>query len=83
MSRSKARERIDEFFSREDFSSEEVRKIKRLAMKYRIRLGDYRKKFCKNCLSRLKGKTRVTRFYKTVVCENCGYRNRFKIIQGS
>lgn len=74
-----AQKRIDEFFKREKFSAGELRKIKRLAMKFNIKLGVYKRKFCKNCLSQLKGKTRVDKNYKTVKCENCSYLNRFKI----
>jgi RNase P subunit RPR2 len=79
MSRNGARAKIEIFFKRRDFTAEEVRKMKRLAMKFRIRLKEGRKKFCKKCLSKLRGKTRVTRFYKTVVCENCGFLNKFRI----
>jgi RNase P subunit RPR2 len=79
LSRIGAKEKIDEFFKRGSFTPEEVRKVKKLAMKFKIRLGEYRKRFCKNCLSKLKGKTRVTRFYKTVECADCSFKNRFKI----
>ncbi|MFH1290276.1 MAG: hypothetical protein ABIH92_02595 [Nanoarchaeota archaeon] len=78
LSKTEVREKIDEFFSRKDFSVEEVRKIKRLAMKFKIRLRENRKKFCKKCFAKLEGKTRVFKFYKSVECGSCGYRNRFK-----
>ncbi len=77
--RGDVQKKIEEFFRREDFTSEGIRKIKRLAMKYNIKLGSYRRKFCKKCLAKLKGKTRVGRVYKSVECENCGYRNKFRI----
>ncbi|MBU0760386.1 MAG: hypothetical protein KJ600_01625 [Nanoarchaeota archaeon] len=73
-----AREKIEEFFSRKDFKPEEVRKIKRLAMKFKIELKGKKKLFCKKCLSRLKGKTRVGKSHKTVECGECGYKNRFR-----
>ena len=79
MSRVEARRRIGEFFQREDFRAEEVRKIKRLAMKYRVPLREYRRLFCKQCFSRLRGKTRVNWKDKTIVCGICGYLNRFLI----
>ena len=79
ISKSEAREKIDAFFAREEFSAEEARKIKRLAMKFKIRLGDYKKLFCKKCLSKLEGRTRFSGEYKTVVCKKCGERNRFKM----
>ncbi|MDO8459517.1 MAG: hypothetical protein Q7S74_00240 [Nanoarchaeota archaeon] len=77
--RAEAQKKIDEFFQKEEFSAEEVRKIKRLAMKYNIKLGKYRMMFCKNCLEKLNGKTRVSKKTKTVACEKCGYLNRFTI----
>lgn len=78
LSRVEAKLKVKKFFERESFSSEEVHKIRRLAMKHRIRLKDERKKFCKNCLSKLSGKTRVTSFYKRIECRKCGYSNKFK-----
>lgn len=79
MSRGEAQKKIEEFFKRANFSGEEMRKIKRLAMKYRIRLALFRRKFCKKCLSKLKGKVRVGNVFRTVLCENCGYLNRHKV----
>ena len=82
ISKTQAREKIETFFQKEDFTSEEARKIKRLAMKFNIKLGEKRKLFCKKCLSRLKGKTRITKNYKTIKCENCGYLNKFRLAGG-
>jgi RNase P subunit RPR2 len=80
MSRTEAGKTIDRFFLQERFSSEEVRKIKRLAMKFNIKLGKYRKLFCKNCLLKLRGKLRINNGHKTIVCENCGCKNMYKIV---
>jgi len=74
--REEAREKIAEFFLRENFNAEEVRKIKRLAMKFNIKLGIYRREFCRKCLNKLKGKVRILKNHKTVECENCGCKNR-------
>jgi RNase P subunit RPR2 len=79
LSKTEAKEKIDKFFERTSFTSEEMRKIKRLAMKFRIRLKEKRKRFCKKCLSQLKGKLRISKEYKVIECEKCGFRNRFKI----
>jgi RNase P subunit RPR2 len=79
ISKQEAKKEIDKFFQGENFSTEEVRKIKRLAMKSGIKLGEHRKKFCKKCLSKLKGKTRVNATDKRIVCGNCGFENRFKL----
>ena len=45
LSRLEAKAKIDSFFQKKEFGSEELRKIKRLAMKHRIKLGGYRKSF--------------------------------------
>lgn len=83
LSRKEAQEKIDGFFRQsEELDPKDVRKIKRLAMAYNIKLGDYRKRFCKKCLSDLrKGKIRVTKNFRSVECAVCGARNRFKIKQ--
>ena len=78
-SKSEAQLLIQEFFKKDEFSPIEVKKIKRLAMKYKIRLGNYRKEFCKKCLTKLNGKTRISKSYKSIECKNCGFTNKFKI----
>jgi len=51
-----------------------------LAMSKNIQLKDYRKNFCKKCLSDLKtGKVRISKFYKSVECTKCKFKNRWKI----
>ncbi len=79
LSRLEAEEEIRFFFNKNSFSSDDVKKIKRLAMKYKIKLKKYRKLFCKKCLSQLRGKTRTAKNYKTIGCEKCDHKNRFKI----
>ena len=79
LSKLQVEQKIKNLFEKAKFESEEVRKIIRLAMKLNIKLKHNRKNFCKSCLSQLKGKTRVTKTHKTVECENCGYKNKFKI----
>jgi RNase P subunit RPR2 len=74
-----AERKIDEFFTKKDFTSEEVRKIKRLAMKFKIRLSKHRAEFCKKCLAKLRGRTRVSKIYKTIICEKCNSLNKIKI----
>jgi RNase P subunit RPR2 len=78
-SKSEVRDKINNFFSKPSFEKEEVKKIKRLAMKYKIPLTEKKKFFCKSCLSQLKGKIRVSKTHKTIVCESCNYRNKFRI----
>ena len=79
INKTQAKEKIDNFFQKESFTSEEMRRIKRLAMKFNIKLGDKRKFFCKKCLSPLAGKLRVTKTHKTVECNFCGFKNRVRI----
>jgi RNase P subunit RPR2 len=79
MSQKDAENKINTFFEKKEFSRKEMRKIRRLAMKYKIPLKEKRKYFCKKCLSQLKGKIRVSKDYKTTECENCGYKNKNKI----
>ncbi|MDP1695686.1 MAG: hypothetical protein Q8L29_02115 [archaeon] len=79
LSKTQAKEKIDSFFQGESFTAEEVKKIKRLAMKFNIKLGAYRKLFCKKCLSKLKGKLRIAKTHKIVECASCGYKNKIKI----
>jgi RNase P subunit RPR2 len=83
LSKTKAKTEIDAFFQKKSFSAGEVRKIKKIAMKFNIKLKDYKKKFCKKCLSKLEGKTRAGKIYKTVECAICGYRNKFKMARTS
>ena len=79
VSKNESEKKIDEFFQREDFSGEEVKKMKRFAMKFNIKLGRYKKLFCKKCLSKLEGKIKVGKKQKTVACKNCGFRNRIRL----
>ena len=80
LNRKEAQEEIKNFFDQKDLEAKYVKKIKRLAMKDHIRLKEYKKRFCKACLSDLKqGKVRITKIYKSVECGNCGERNRWKL----
>lgn len=81
LSKTEARKKVEKFFEKDNFTSEEMRKIKRVAMKFKIRLGERRKAFCKKCLAKLKGKTRISKGFKTIECANCKFKNRFKIKQ--
>ncbi len=80
ISKNEAKERIEEFFKDiKNKSPKEVRKIKKIAMHYNIKLGDKRKEFCKRCYSvNLKVKS-VKNKIKTTRCEGCGTINRWKI----
>lgn len=79
LSKQQAQQKIEEFFQKHSLTSEEVKKIKRLAMKFNIKLFPYKKYFCKSCLHSLKGKIRISRTHKTIECQNCRYKNKFKL----
>ena len=82
-SKKEAQEKIKEFFSEGgELEPRYVKKMKRLAMKYNIKLGIYRRRFCKKCYVDLKhnhGEIRITKTNKIVECKKCGFRNRWKI----
>jgi len=80
INKTEAKEKINKFFQNKDFSPESLKKIKRLAMKFNIKLGAYRKLFCKKCLNPLAGKLAITKSHKTIVCNKCGFRNKIRII---
>lgn len=78
--RKEAGKLIGEFFSDiENKNAEEVRKMKKLAMHYKIKLGEKRKLFCKYCYSVLRGKTRIKKGRKSVVCSACGRVSGWRI----
>jgi len=80
MSKTQAKEEIIEFFSHiKHKTPEQVKKIKKLAMSHNIKLGDKRKLFCKKCLNPHKNSSiSIKDGFITIVCENCGFINRWK-----
>ena len=78
MSKTQAKEKIEQFFSK-PFTPEQLGKIKRLAMKFNLKLEGKRKLFCKKCLNPLAGKLSVTKTHKTVECKSCGFKNKVRI----
>ena len=81
LSKTEAKKEIKEFFANiENKSPKENKKIKKLAMKYNITLGNLRKKFCKKCFSPYKNsKIRIKNKIKRIVCKNCGNVSRWKV----
>ena len=73
--------KIEDFFSsKKELDPKYVKKMKRIAMAYNIKLKDKRKKFCKKCFSDIrKAKSKINNAHKTTVCEKCGFKNRWKI----
>ena len=80
-SKKDAEKQISEFFSNiKDKNPKEVKKIKRLSMKFNLPLKDKRKSFCRKCFIPYKTpKTRIKNKTKSILCENCGYVGRWKI----
>ena len=82
LSRQEIQGKINEVFSKNS-SPKEIKKIKKLAMSKNIKLGDYRKKFCKKCYSLFNSNNseiRIKKGFKIIKCKNCGYilRQRLK-----
>jgi RNase P subunit RPR2 len=80
LSKTEAKKEIEEFFDNiKNKTPKQIKKVKKLAMKHSIKLGNLRKKFCKKCYSPdLKVKSIKNKF-KTTECKNCGYISRWKI----
>ena len=79
LNRKQVEEKISEFFQQASFTPEQLKKVKRIAMKFNIKLGNYRRMFCKKCLNPLKGKLSITKTQKTIECKHCGFRNKVRI----
>jgi len=78
MNKKEAGELIEEFFSKKH-NPEEVRKTKKLAASFQIKLKDKRKKFCKKCFSMNLKVLGIKNKIKRVKCEECGNISRWKI----
>ena len=80
-SKKEVKEIIDNFFEDiYDKTPKEIRKIKRLSMKYKIPLKEKRKLFCKKCYSPYTNPSiRIKNNILRINCENCGHTSRWKI----
>ena len=80
LSKKEAQEAVQKFFENESLDPASVKKIKTLAMANRIRLKEYRKRFCKKCYADLKlGRVRISKTHKQVLCGICGTANRWAL----
>jgi RNase P subunit RPR2 len=79
--KSETEKEIEDFFGKiRSKTPKEVRKIKKLAMKQNIKLGEERKKICRKCDSPYKNsKIRIKNGIKSVICINCGQVSRWRI----
>jgi len=78
--KSEAEQEIKEFFKDlKNKDPKDIKKIKRLAMHYNLKLGEKRKKFCKKCFStKLKVKS-IKNGLKIVECQDCKKISRWKV----
>lgn len=80
ISKTEAREKIETFFSKSTILPEEARKIKRLAMRFNLKLGKRRARFCQECFTSLAtASTRVTKQTILKKCPRCGKRAKITI----
>lgn len=81
LSKNEAKKNIEEFFRGiENKSPQEIKQVKKLAMRHNIKLKEKRKKFCKKCFSSYKEPSiRVKKGVISITCENCGYIARWEI----
>ena len=79
-SKRETEKQIKEFFKDiKNKTPKEVKKIKKLAMRHSIKLGDFKKKFCKKCFTPyLNPEIRIKKGFKIVKCKNCYYGSRYK-----
>jgi len=83
LSKTEAVKEISEFFLNiNNKTPEQVKKIKILAMKHNLKLGENKKLFCKNCFSIYKNpEIRISKKTKSMKCENCKAISRWKLKQ--
>ena len=81
LSKSEAQKQIEEFFNDiQNKNPKEVKKIKKIAMRHNIKLGEKRKLFCKKCFFPYKDVSiRIKKDVLSMNCGNCGYTARWKV----
>jgi len=83
LSKTEAKEKVEYFFSHiKGKIPEEIKKMKKLAMKNNIPLGNKRKLFCKKCFISFNPKNhrvRIKEGKKIITCKECKYIARMKI----
>ena len=81
LSKTDVEKQVEEFFLKIiDKTPKEVKKIKRLAMAYSIKLGEKRKTFCKKCFMPYKDASiRIKNGLITMTCGNCKNKSRWKV----
>lgn len=72
---------ISDFFKNiSSKNPKEIKKIKKLAMHNNVKLGNYKKLFCKKCFSpHLNSSIRIKNNKIKIECKKCKYISRIKI----
>lgn len=83
LSKTEAEKQIEEFFHHiKEKKPQEIKKMQRLAMSYKIKLGERKKTFCKKCLHPyIEPSIRIKNDRITLTCENCGKVVRWKFTE--
>ena len=81
LSKKEAEKKIQEFFEHIiEKTSKEVKKIKRFAMSYNIKLKDKKRTFCKKCLNPYIGPSiHVKDGMIRITCDKCESKSRWKL----
>ena len=81
LSKTETKEEIEKFFSNiEKKTVKEVKKIKNLAMKYNIKLGEKKRLFCRKCLHPfIQPSIHVKAGFIRINCNKCENKSKFKI----
>lgn len=79
--KTQVKEIIEKFFQEiTNKTPKDIKKIKVLAMNYKIPLKEKRKLFCKKCFTPYKNpKVRIKNKIKSIECETCGFVSRIKL----
>jgi RNase P subunit RPR2 len=78
LNKKQTQEKIRDFF-KSNHSSEQVKKIKKLAMHHKIRLKDNKKLFCKKCYSMNLKVLGIKNKVKRIACKDCNSVMRWKV----
>ena len=81
LSKQEIQNKIKEIFSNNP-SPKQIKKAKTLASSKNIKLTNYKKKFCKKCLTFFHSKnheTRIKKPLKIIKCKSCDYISRYRL----
>lgn len=81
LSKTETKKEIENFFLKiKEKTPKQIKKIKKLGMRFNISLKEKRKLFCSKCYSVYdKPKIRIRKKFKRVICESCGNKSKWKL----